>query len=99
MRTNIEMSRFVLSSATFWIKLVIVTYVLLGSGTVVVLVLDRREKVHGANLVEKGFAELGSSTALGGGSKTLGTSHKGKGNDGRSLHGVCSVIKTDKQKL
>jgi hypothetical protein len=36
------------------------TYVLLGTGTVVVLVLHGCEKVHGKDPIEKGFAELGS---------------------------------------
>jgi hypothetical protein len=55
------------------------------------LVLDRLEQVHAENLVEKRFAELRSSTSLGGRSETLGTGHKGKSNDSRSLHGAAEA--------
>lgn len=47
------------------VVVVIITYVLLGTGTIVVLVLDRSEKVHAEDLVKEGFTELRSSASLG----------------------------------
>jgi hypothetical protein len=67
------------------------TYILLGACSIVVLVLDRFEKVQSANLVEKRLAELRPSASLGRRSESLGTSHKGKSNDGRSLHVYSDV--------
>ena len=72
------------------------TYVLLGSGSVGVLVGLRGEEIHVGDLVEERFVELTSGTSLGGRGETLDGSNKDESeNDGVGLHGGNFRVRVD----
>ena len=63
------------------------TYVLLEASSVIVLVLDRSEKIQTKDLVKQGLGQLSSrDTSLGGRSECLGSGDKANSEDSRSLH-------------
>ena len=63
------------------------TYVLLGTGSVGILVLLRGEEIHAGDAVEKGCLKLSSDASLGDGGETLNGSDKDKSEDnGVRLH-------------
>lgn len=63
------------------------TYVLLEASSVIVLVLDRSEKIQTKDLVKQGLGQLSSrDTSLGGRSECLGSGDKANSEDSRGLH-------------
>jgi len=64
-----------------------VTYVLIGTSSVGVLVGLWREEIHLGNFVEEGLVELASNTALGSRSETVYGGNSDKSEDKGELHG------------